>query len=64
MKLGIVGVGAVGAATAIAVVLRGQVRELVLVDNNRASEGKSAVWLRRMLTGTALPECRLCELQN
>jgi len=36
MKLGIVGVGAVGAATAIAVVLRGQVRELVLVDKNRA----------------------------
>lgn len=36
MKLGIVGVGAVGAATALAVVLRAQVRELVLVDKNRS----------------------------
>ncbi|ANB76344.1 lactate dehydrogenase [Paraburkholderia phytofirmans OLGA172] len=36
MKLGIVGVGAVGAATAIAVVLRARVRELVLVDKNRS----------------------------
>ena len=30
MKLGIIGVGAVGAATAMAVVLRARVRELVL----------------------------------
>lgn len=36
VKLGIVGVGAVGAATALAVVLRAQVRELVLVDKNRS----------------------------
>ena len=36
MKVGIVGVGAVGAATAIAIVLRGRVRELVLVNRNRA----------------------------
>jgi L-lactate dehydrogenase len=36
MKIGIVGVGAVGAATAMAIVLRGRVRELVLVNRNRA----------------------------
>jgi len=36
MKLGIVGVGAVGAATAMAVALRARARELVLVDRNRA----------------------------
>ncbi len=36
MKLGIIGVGAVGAATAMAVALRARARELVLVDRNRA----------------------------
>ena len=36
MKLGIIGVGAVGAATAMAVALRACVRELVLIDRNRA----------------------------
>src|ERR1700757_2600025 len=36
MKLGIIGVGAVGAATAMAVALRARVRELVLIDRNRA----------------------------
>ena len=36
MKLGIIGVGAVGAATAMAVVLRARVRELVLVDKDRS----------------------------
>ena len=36
MKLGIIGVGAVGAATAMAVALRAHARELVLVDRNRA----------------------------
>jgi L-lactate dehydrogenase len=35
-KIGIVGVGAVGAACAMAVVLRGVARELVLVDRTRA----------------------------
>jgi L-lactate dehydrogenase len=35
MKLGIIGVGAVGAATAMAVVLRARVRELVLIDKDR-----------------------------
>ena len=35
MKLGIVGIGAVGAATAMAIVLRGRVRELILVNRNR-----------------------------
>jgi len=35
MKLGIIGVGAVGAATAMAVALRARVRELVLVDKDR-----------------------------
>jgi L-lactate dehydrogenase len=36
MKVGIVGIGAVGAATAMAVVLRARVRELILVNRNRA----------------------------
>jgi L-lactate dehydrogenase len=36
MKLGIIGVGAVGAAAAMAVVLRARVRELVLIDKDRA----------------------------
>ena len=36
MKLGIIGVGAVGAATAMAAVLRARVRELVLIDKDRA----------------------------
>lgn len=36
MKAGIVGIGAVGAATAMAIVLRASVRELVLVNRNRA----------------------------
>jgi L-lactate dehydrogenase len=36
MKLGIVGVGAVGAATAMAVALRARARELVLIDKDRA----------------------------
>jgi L-lactate dehydrogenase len=36
MKVGIVGVGAVGAATAMAVALRARARELILVDRDRA----------------------------
>ena len=36
MKLGIIGVGAVGAATAMAIALRARVRELVLIDKDRA----------------------------
>jgi L-lactate dehydrogenase len=36
MKIGIVGTGAVGAATAMAVSLQGRARELVLVNRNRA----------------------------
>jgi L-lactate dehydrogenase len=36
MKVGIIGVGAVGAATAMAAVLRASAREIVLVDSNRA----------------------------
>ncbi|MBO0738732.1 MAG: NAD(P)-binding domain-containing protein [Alphaproteobacteria bacterium] len=36
MKVAIIGVGAVGAATAMAIALRGCARELVLVDRNRA----------------------------
>ena len=36
MKIGIVGIGAVGAATAMAIVLRGRARQLVLVNRNRA----------------------------
>jgi malate/lactate dehydrogenase len=34
--VGIVGIGAVGAAIAMAVVLRARVRELILIDRNRA----------------------------
>jgi L-lactate dehydrogenase len=36
MKLGIIGVGAVGAATAMAVALRARVRAPVLIDKDRA----------------------------
>lgn len=36
MKLGIVGVGAVGSATAMAIALRARARELVLIDKDRA----------------------------
>jgi len=36
MKIGIVGIGAVGAATAMAIVLRGRVRQLILVNRNRS----------------------------
>ena len=36
MKVGIIGVGAVGAATAMAIALRARVRELILVDRDRA----------------------------
>ena len=36
MKVGIVGVGAVGAATAMAVALRARAREMVLIDRDQA----------------------------
>ena len=36
MKAGIVGVGAVGAATAMAIALRARIQELVLVNRDRA----------------------------
>jgi L-lactate dehydrogenase len=36
MKIAIIGVGAVGAATAMAIAMCGRVREMVLVDRNRA----------------------------
>src|SRR5258707_13744075 len=36
MKLGIIGVGAVGSATAMAAALRARVREIVLIDRDRA----------------------------
>jgi L-lactate dehydrogenase len=36
MKLGIIGVGAVGSATAMAIALRARAREVVLIDNNSA----------------------------
>jgi L-lactate dehydrogenase len=36
MKIGIIGAGAVGAATAMAVVLGGRAREMVIVNRNRA----------------------------
>ena len=36
MKMGIVGVGAVGSATAMAVALRARTREVVLIDKDRA----------------------------
>ena len=37
MKAGVVGIGAVGAPVAMAIVLRGSARELVLVNRNRYS---------------------------
>lgn len=43
MKLGIIGVGAVGSATAMAVALRARARELVLIDQNRARAKAVAV---------------------
>lgn len=36
MKVGIVGVGAVGSATAMAIALRARIRELILINRNRA----------------------------
>src|SRR5215813_12719352 len=36
MKIGIIGIGAVGAATAMSVALRARVREIVLIDKNEA----------------------------
>jgi L-lactate dehydrogenase len=36
VKLGIMGVGAVGSATAMAIGLRGRVREVVLIDRHVA----------------------------
>lgn len=36
MKVGIIGVGGVGAATAMATIQRARVRELILIDRNRA----------------------------
>src|SRR5260370_7544353 len=36
MKLGIIGIGAVGSATAMAAALRARVREIVLIDRDRA----------------------------
>jgi L-lactate dehydrogenase len=36
MKVGIVGIGAVGAATAMAIALRARLREMVLIDRTRA----------------------------
>jgi L-lactate dehydrogenase len=36
MKVGIIGVGAVGAATAMAITLRARARELILIDRDRA----------------------------
>jgi L-lactate dehydrogenase len=36
MKLGIIGVGAVGSATAMAIALRARAREIVLIDSNNA----------------------------
>ena len=36
MKVGIVGIGAVGSAIAMAIALRARIRELVLLDRNRA----------------------------
>ncbi|MGO9135769.1 MAG: lactate/malate family dehydrogenase [Methylovirgula sp.] len=43
MKLGILGVGAVGSATAMAVALRARVRELVLIDKDQARAKAVAV---------------------
>ena len=45
-KAGIVGIGAVGVATAMAIVLRGEVRELVLVNRKGAGGKGGAADLR------------------
>ena len=45
-KAGIVGIGAVGAAAAMAIALRGQVRELILVNRNRARAKGAAADMR------------------
>jgi L-lactate dehydrogenase len=43
MKIGIIGVGAVGAATAMSVALRGKVREILLIDKDpRRAKGVAA----------------------
>jgi len=61
MKLGIIGVGAVGAATAMAVTLRARVRELVLIDRTGRAPGRSRPtcimacrFLRWSRSGTAI----------
>jgi L-lactate dehydrogenase len=46
MKIGIVGAGAVGAATAMAIVPRAHVRELILVNRNRARAKAVAMDIR------------------
>jgi L-lactate dehydrogenase len=51
MKLGIIGVGAVGAATAMAVVLHARVCELVLIDKAR---GRALVVATDMHNGVPL----------
>ena len=51
MKVGIIGAGAVGSATAYAMVMRGVVREIVLVDLNQkraqAEAAKRGTFVRR-----------------
>jgi malate/lactate dehydrogenase len=55
VKLGIIGVGAVGAATDMAVVLRARVRELVLIDKERSrargSRDRHALWRAALSAG-------------
>jgi glycine/D-amino acid oxidase-like deaminating enzyme len=52
MRVGIVGTGAVGSACAIALVMRGTVREVVLVDRTRERARRS-----RLISAMAL-RCR------
>lgn len=55
MKLGIIGVGAVGAATAMAVVLRARVRELVLIRQGPVARpggrDRHALWRAALSAG-------------
>jgi len=47
MKVGVIGVGAVGAATAMAIALRAPARDLILIDRPCTRQGSDGHTLRR-----------------
>ena len=53
LKAGIVGLGAVGAATAMAIALPARIREVVLVNRNRARAKGVAIDMRYGVAGLA-----------